>query len=183
MPKTTEPTIPDLLPGVPRDAEVQGDPGGREGGGGGKRQMREGTGRGSRRNVERRRMGAGWDTEESRRNVERRRMGAGRDTEESRRNVVRRRMGAGRDTEELSVYRKSRDGIWRRSSDQLNASQIKHDHVVWSPAEKCDPGTTINTTVSIQDPNNIHQRLYFPSEEAKCVGKIFIILDNVIISL
>ena len=165
MPKTTEPTIPDLLPGVPRDAEVQGDPGGREGGGGGKRQMREGTGRGSRRNVERRRMGAG------------------RDTEESRRNVVRRRMGAGRDTEELSVYRKSRDGIWRRSSDQLNASQIKHDHVVWSPAEKCDPGTTINTTVSIQDPNNIHQRLYFPSEEAKCVGKIFIILDNVIISL
>ena len=86
-------------------------------------------------------------------------------------------MGAGRDTEGPSVYRKSRDGIWRRSSDQLNASQIKHDHVVWSPAEKCDPGTTINTTVSIQDPNNIHQRLYFPSEEAKCVGKIFIILD------
>ena len=147
MPKTTEPTIPDLLPGVPRDAEVQGDPGGREGGGGGKRQMREGTGRGSRSTSAR------W------------------------------RMGAGRDTEELSVYRKSRDGIWRRSSDQLNASQIKHDHVVWSPAEKCDPGTTINTTVSIQDPNNIHQRLYFPSEEAKCVGKIFIILDNVIISL
>ena len=44
MPKTTEPKIPDLPPGVPRDAEVQGDPGGGEGGGGG---MRAWTSRGS----------------------------------------------------------------------------------------------------------------------------------------
>ena len=157
MPKTMEPMIPDLPPGVPRDAEVQGDPGGREGGGGGRRKMRAGTEGGPR-------------------TLERRRMGAGRDTE-------RRRKVGGRDTaEEPIVWRKNSDGIWRRSSaqDQTDVYEEMRNGkgVVWRPGESCDvDGTTINTIVSIQDPNNIHQRLYFPSEGAGIRGKIPINLD------
>ena len=51
-----EPTIPDLPPGAPHNTrEVLGDPGDGEGGGGGRRWMREGTRCGSRRNEE-----TGW---------------------------------------------------------------------------------------------------------------------------
>ena len=85
------------------------------------------------------------------------------------------RMMAGMKREEPIVWRRSRDGIWRRSSIQSNASQISHD-VVWRPWEQSDSGATIKTTVAVsfQDPNNIHQRLYFYSEEAESRGKILI---------
>ena len=154
MPEIKEPTIPDLLPGVPRDAEVQGDPGGREGGGGGRRRMRAGTEGGTRRTLERRRQ-----------DTERRSKVGGRDT-----------------AEEPIVWRKSSDGIWRRSSEQDQTDVYEEMRngkgMVWRPWELCDPdGTTINTIVSIQDPNNIHQRLYFPSEGAGIRGKIPINLD------
>ena len=169
MPKTTEPKIPDLPPGVPRDAEVQGDPGGGEGGGGGRRKMRDWSeGRTSRRMLERSRAWSGGRRSMS----ERRREGNQRGT----RSNGERRM-AGRKREEPIVWRRSRDGIWRRSSesDKPNASQMSHD-VVWRPWEQSDSGATIKTTVAVsfQDPNNIHQRLYLYSEEAESRGKILI---------
>ena len=186
MPKTTEPKIPDLPPGVPRDAEVQGDPGGGEGGGGGRRKMRdwsegrtrrmlersmEGSWRGSRRMSERSRAWSGGRRSMS----ERRREGNQRGT----RSNGERRM-AGRKREEPIVWRRSRDGIWRRSSesDKPNASQMSHD-VVWRPWEQSDSGATIKTTVAVsfQDPDNIHQRLYFHSEEVESRGKILIMLS------
>ena len=85
---------------------------------------------------------------------------------------------AGRKREEPIVWRRSRDGIWRRSSIQSNASQISHD-VVWRPWEQSDSGATIKTTVAVsfQDPDNIHQRLYFHSEEVESRGKILIMLS------
>ena len=91
-------------------------------------------------------------------------------------------MRAGRDTEEPIVWIRSGDGVWRRrrpsDSHQTDASQIRQGHrVEWMPLEKCEPGATINRTVSIHDPSNIHQRLYFSSEEAECRGKILINLD------
>ena len=178
MPKTTEPKIPDLLPGVPRDAEVQGDPGCGLGGGGGR--STDGTRRGSTRSMwERRRRGT---RRGSRSRWERSMDGARRG---SRSNAERSRRMARRDTEEPTVWRRSRDGIWRRSSepDQSNASQISTGQgVVSRPLEQCDAGQTFNTTtVSFPDPNNFHQRLYFPIKEAETRGKILINFDFLLI--
>ena len=193
MPKTTEPKIPDLLPGVPRDAEVQGDPGCGEGGGGGR--STDGTRRGSTRSMwERRRRGtrrgsrSRWERSMdgsrrgSRSRWERSMDGARRG---SRSNAERSRRMARRDTEEPTVWRRSRDGIWRRSSepDQSNASQISTGQgVVSRLLEQCDAGQTFNTTtVSFPDPNNFHQRLYFPIKEAETRGKILINFDFLLI--
>ena len=179
MPMIKEPMIPDLPLGAP-PREVQGDPRGRDGGGGGQRKLREGTRRGSRGSMERRTLGA--RTEErrgSRRSMERSQLRDGT-RRGSRRSMERRKLrdrrtegrtGHARNAaEEPVIWRMNRDGTWRRfvnpsSSKPLSSVKVGH----WRPwDERGDAGSdTVQTIVSIADPRNDNHPVYYTSTDIR----------------
>ena len=169
MPKTTEPKIPDLLPGVPRDAEVQGDPGCGEGGGGGR--STDGTRRGSTRSMwERRRRGT---RRGSRSMWERSRDGTRRGSRSmwERRRDCRRggRTGHARyAAEEPEVWRRNtRDGTWRRSGGVPQPGPVTSAQGgLWRPWEAQEETEEIvSIIVSVADPDNHNHPEHFPSTD------------------
>ena len=169
--KPMEPRIPELPLGVSREIEMLGDPCGGDGGGGGKRRMRDGTQRGSRSMLERRRDGT---QRGSRSMLERRRDGTQRGSrsnveEEQRRKSRRRseRTGHARNAAEEpgEVWRRNpRDGTWRRFGTQPGLNDLPQGEL-W--ITQADTEENLRTIVSIADPTNNNHPVYFDSADIR----------------
>ena len=133
--KPKVPTIPDPPQGVPPLEEVQGDPRGGDGGGGGV--TRDGTKRGSRRIQERRMLGA-WKEEQ-------------RGQEEFKRGSRRSQswIGQARNAaKKEDIWRMNRDGTWRRlqlaKSGPCKSSNDKSEDLLKVTESFFDPSTKDN---------------------------------------
>ena len=154
--KPMEPKILEPPLGVSREIEMLGDPCGGDGGGGGKRRMRDGTQRGSRSKWERSRDGT---QRGSRSNVE----------EEQRRKSRRssERTGHARNAAEEpgEVWRRNpRDGTWRRFGTQPGLSDLPQGEL-W--ITQADTEENLRTIVSIADPTNNNHPVYFDSADIR----------------
>ena len=165
--KPMEPRIPEPPLGVSRESEMLGDPCGGDGGGSGRRKIRDGTRRGSRSRsmLERRRDGT---------------KGGSRSMLERRRD--RRRGGrtghARHAAEELEVWRRNpRDGTWRRSGGVSQSGPVTSAQGdLWRPwVAQEETEETVLTIVSIADPSNHNYPEHFDSRErAHCqIGKCY----------
>ena len=178
--KPMEPKILEPPLGVSREIEMLGDPCGGDGGGSGRRKIREGTMRGSRSMLERRRDGT---KRGSRSMLERRRdgtKGGSRSMLERRRD--RRRGGrtghARHAAEEPEVWRRNpRDGTWRRSGGVSQSGPVTSAQGdLWRPwVAQEETEETVLTIVSIADPSNHNYPEHFDSRErAHCqIGKCY----------
>ena len=161
--KPMVPKIPELSLGVSRD--ILGDPCDGDGGGEGRRRMRDGTRRGmSRRSVERqRRMGAQQGGRRgARRTMERQRVET-RSTEGW--------TGHARNAaeEQQNWRRNTRDGTWRRSGGEPHPGPLSPAKGgLWRPwvAEE-EAEESLQTIVSIADPSNYNHPVYFASTDIR----------------
>ena len=175
-----EPTIPDLPLGVP-PSEVQGDPRGSDGGGGGQRKIMDGTRRGSEPTIPDLPLGVppsevqgdpcggdgggGGQRDGTRRGMSRRRPEM-RARKEEQRGTGHARYAA----EEPFIWKINRDGTWRRlrispASDALASIKIG----TWRPWEDPDGASSdiFRTTVSIADPANNNHPVHFSSTDIR----------------
>ena len=155
--KPMEPRIPEPPLGVSREIEMLGDPCGGDGGGSGRRKIREGTRRGSRSMWERRRDGT-------------RRGSRSRSMWERRRDCRRGgRTGHARyAAEEPEVWRRNpRDGTWRRSCGVPQPEPVSSAQGgLWRPWEaQEETEETVSIIVSVADPDNHNHPEHFPSTD------------------
>ena len=158
--KPMEPRIPEPPLGVSRESEMLGDPCGGDGGGSGRRKIRDGTRRGSR----------------SRSMLERSRGGTRRGSRsmlERRRDWSEGRAGHGHARhadKEPEVWRRNpRDGTWRRSGGVSQSGPVTSaQDGLWRPwVAQEEKEETVSTIVSVADPDNYNHPVYFPSTDMR----------------
>ena len=155
--KPTEPKILDPLLGVSR--ETLHDPCGGDGGGGGKRWMRDWSEGRARRTVARRQMRDGTRRGSTRRNMEKDKL-----------RVESRSIEGQTDEEQVIWRRNTRDGTWRRSGGAPPGPAVTTFWRPWDAQEHPEP---VQTIVSIANPDNFNQPVYFVSTDIRTRSDLY----------